>query len=348
MSQLAFRPLGRTGLRVTALGLGLAPIGNLYKPMSDADARDIIDTAITLGVRYFDTAPFYGFGLSERRTGDALRGRDDLTISTKAGRLLIPIRRDGTAVERHGFASPMPFEPVFDYSYDGILHSHEQSLHRLGLPRIDLLLIHDIGRMTHGAAHEERLKQLVKGGGLKALRRLRDEGVISAIGLGVNETDVCLDLLDRTELDIILIAGRYTLLEQGAIETLLPRCAAGGVSVVIGAPFNSGILASGASELAARYNYVPASHPIRLRVRRIEEVCAAHGVPLAAAALQFPLAHEAVAAVIPGFASAAEVRSGIDHFRTPIPPALWSDLRSEKLIDAAAPVPRPELEEDGS
>lgn len=346
---LPTRSLGRAGLRVTALGLGLAPLGNLYRPISDEEARGTLDTALELGIRHFDTAPFYGFGLSERRTGDALRGRSDTIISTKAGRLLEATAESALQAERHGFVSPMPFEPVFDYSHDGILRSYEQSLQRLGLARIDILLLHDIGPQTHGAAHRQKLAQLIDGGGLTALRRLRDERAVSGIGVGVNEVNICLELLELAELDVILLAGRYTLLEQGAVEQLLPKCLAAGVAVVVGGPFNSGILATGASTSeAAHYNYARPTSAVLQRVRRLETVCAAHHVPLAAAALQFPLAHPAVASVVPGFASAAEVRSGVDHFHTPIPAALWSDLRSERLIDPRAPTPQPQIEADHS
>jgi D-threo-aldose 1-dehydrogenase len=239
----------------------------------------------------------------------------------------------------------MPFEPIFDYSHDGILRSHEHSLQRLGLGRIDILLIHDIGKLTHGGRHAERLNQLIDGGGLRALCRLRQEKAVAAIGIGVNEIDICLDLMDRAELDVLLLAGRYTLLEQGAIEELLPRCVTAGVSVVVGGPFNSGILATGSSAAAPpRYNYDPAPAAVRGRVRRLESVCQSHGVPLAAAALQFPLAHSAVASVIPGFASADEVAAGAAHFRIAIPDALWSDLRTEGLIDPRAPVPGAQLQ----
>lgn len=337
---LPTRTLGRTGLSVTALGLGLAPLGNLYRSISGAEACETLEAAHELGIRYFDTAPYYGFGLSERRAGDALRGRPDVVISTKVGRLLKPAPDADTASDRHGFISPMPFEPEFDYSYDGILRSHEQSLQRLGLARIDILLIHDIGRLTHGEKHTERLAQLIDGGGLKALRRLRDEKMVSAIGLGVNEMEICLDLMDRAELDLLLLAGRYTLLEQGALDRLLPRCTAESVPVVIGGPFNSGILATGTTAAAPpRYNYGPAPAEVRQRAQRLDEVCTSHGVPLVAAALQFPLAHPAVSAVIPGFASADEVRAGVAHFKTPIPDGLWADLQHEGLIDSRAPVP---------
>lgn len=339
-SSLPSRNLGRTEVEITELGLGLAPLGSLYRSVSEQDARDTLDAALQLGIRYFDTAPYYGFGLSERRAGDALRGELGIVISTKAGRLLKPHPEVDVSAERCGFVSPMPFEPVYDYSYDGILRSHEHSLQRLGLGRIDILLIHDIGKLTHGERHAERLAELIDGGGLKALQRLREEKAVSAIGVGVNETDICLDLMDRAELDVLLLAGRYTLLEQGAIHDLLPRCTAAGISLLIGGPFNSGILATGATEADhPRYNYGPAPTEVRERVRRLEAVCRSYGIPLAAAALQFPLAHPSVAAVIPGFASAEELRAGVAYFRTPIPADLWADLKREDLIDPGAPVP---------
>ena len=342
---LPSRTLGRTAIGVTTLGLGLAPLGNLYRAISDREASDTVQKALELGIRYFDTAPYYGFGLSERRAGDGLREEAQAVISTKVGRLLKPDADVDTSVERCGFVSPMPFEPIYDYSYDGILRSHEDSLQRLGRGRIDVLFIHDIGKLTHGDRHNERLAELIEGGGLKALRRLRDEKAVSAVGLGVNEIGICLDLMDRAELDVLLLAGRYTLLEQGAIDELLPRCTNSGVSVVIGGPFNSGILATGATPTATpRYNYGPAPRQVREQVMRLEAVCRSHGVPLAAAALQFPLAHPAVAAVIPGFANAGEVRSGVEHFQMPIPDSLWSDLRTEGLTDTRAPVPGSETE----
>jgi D-threo-aldose 1-dehydrogenase len=344
-SALPVRTLGRTAVGVTALGLGTAPLGNLYRPVSEAAARDTLDTAIELGIRYFDTAPYYGFGLSERRVGDAVRGHADIVLSTKAGRLLKPAPEADLAGDRHGFLSPMPFEPEIDYSHDGILRSHEQSLQRLGLARIDILLVHDIGRQTHGDEHAAKLEQLIDGGGLKALGRLRDEGSVSAIGIGVNEVEICLDLMNRAELDVLLLAGRYTLLEQGAIDELLPRCTTEGVAVVIGGPFNSGILATGVSAPGTpRYNYSAAPAAIRERASRLEGVCASHKVSLVAAALQVPLAHPAVSAVIPGFASAAEVRSGVAHFQTPIPAELWADLQAQGLIDPRAPVPHAQVE----
>jgi D-threo-aldose 1-dehydrogenase len=290
------------------------------------------------GIRYVDTAPYYGFGLSERRVGDLLRGRRDVVLSTKVGRLLVPAAAAETGSERHGFASPMPFEPVFDYTRDGILRSFEASLQRLGLAQIDILYVHDIGRQTHRELDARYRSQLLDGGGLEALTDLRRSGAVSAIGLGVNEIEVCLDLMQQADFDVLLLAGRYTLLEQGALDQLLPRCLDACASIVVGGPFNSGVLAAGSSG-GGHYNYAPVPPEVRERVRALEAVCAAHSVPLPAAALQFPLAHPAVAAVIPGFASPEEVRSGLEFYHFPIPAAFWSDLKEAKLIDPRAPTP---------
>jgi D-threo-aldose 1-dehydrogenase len=332
------RRIGRTTLSVSELGLGTAPLGNLYRRISDSDSAAIMQGALDGGIRYVDTAPFYGFGLSERRVGDLLRARPDFVISTKAGRLLAPAPAADTASERHGFASPMPFEPAFDYTRDGILRSFDASLQRLGLARVDILYVHDIGRQTHGESDPLYRSQLIEGGGLMALAELRAKGFVSAVGLGVNEIEVCLELMQEAEFDVLLLAGRYTLLEQRALDELLPRCLETSTSIVIGGPFNSGVLAAGSSG-QGHYNYAPVPAEIQERVRALESVCAVHGVPLAAAALQFPLAHAAVAAVIPGFASAEEVRSGLEFYRSPIPEGFWTDLKEKNLVDARAPTP---------
>jgi len=332
------RRIGRTALSVTELGLGAAPLGNLYQPVSDSSAAGIVRGGLDGGIRYVDTAPYYGFGLSERRVGDLLRGQRDVVLSTKVGRLLVPAAAADTSSERHGFASPVPFEPVFDYTRDGILRSFEASLQRLGLAQIDILYVHDIGRQTHGELDALYRSQLLDSGGLEALTDLRRGGAVSAIGLGVNEIEVCLDLIQKADFDVLLLAGRYTLLEQGALDQLLPRCLESCTSIVVGGPFNSGVLAAGSSG-GGHYNYAPVPPEVRERVRALEAVCAAHAVPLPAAALQFPLAHPAVAAVIPGFASPEEVRSGLEFYRFPIPAAFWSDLKEAKLIDPRAPTP---------
>ncbi|MDF7774095.1 aldo/keto reductase [Sphingomonas sp. AOB5] len=325
------RRIGRTELFVPELGFGTAALGNLYRQVSDADAHATVEAALAAGLTYADTAPYYGFGLAERRLGEALHG--EVVVSTKVGRLLVPV--DGPiADERHGFVAADPFEPVYDYSHDGILRSHEDSLRRLNRDRIDMLLVHDIGARTHGANHPAMLAQLL-GSGVTALRRLRNEGTVSAIGIGVNETEIALDLIDRIELDAILLAGRYTLLEQGALDALFPRCAETGTSIVIGGPYNSGLLTGGAT-----YDYAAAPADILERARRLEAACVRHGVSLAAAALQFPLAHPLVASVIPGLASPKEVQETVTRYSTPIPPALWEDLKAQGLLHPHAPIPQ--------
>jgi D-threo-aldose 1-dehydrogenase len=338
-ASLATRVLGRTQLRVSELGLGTATLGNLFHPMSDQVAHSTLSEALGHGFTYVDTAPYYGFGLSERRVGDALRGRRGIVLSTKVGRLLKPdIIIDGR--ERHGFHSPVPFKPVFDYSYDAILRSYEDSLQRLGLARVDILYIHDIGSLTHGGEDGFHFDALTRGGGLRALGKLRESGAIGAFGVGANEVEACIRVMDCAPLDVILLAGRYTLLQQGALSTLFPKCEAVGTSVVIGGPYNSGILATGVRRPGAqRYDYIHAPAAIIERVGGIEDICTAHGVPLAAAALQFPLAHPVVASVIPGLDHPHRVAETVELYRTPIPADLWSALRSAKLIDASAPTP---------
>jgi D-threo-aldose 1-dehydrogenase len=337
---LARRQLGRTGLEVSVLGFGGAGIGNLYRVLGDEDARAAVTESFTSGVRYFDTAPFYGFGLSESRIGAALGGAQPLpVISTKVGRRLVPTGPQDEKVGREGYFSPRPFAPVFDYGYDAIMRSHADSLERLGLPRVDVLLCHDIGRMTHGDAHEARIAEFLEGG-YRAMRELRDTGAVQAIGLGVNEWEVCVELMERCELDCLLLAGRYTLLEQPALAKLLPLCVERRVSVICGGPFNSGILAAGSrAGSQAHYNYAAPPVAVLERVRRLEALCEEFAVPLQAAALQFPLAHPAVASVVAGCVTGAEARSCARMFSHPIPREFWLALREHALVTAAAPLP---------
>lgn len=332
------RLLGSTGLPVAEIGFGAGTLGNLYHPVSDAEARAALEAGLAAGIDYFDTAPFYGFGLSERRVGDALRGVDAV-LSTKVGRLLAPdpgLRGDAL---RDGFRSPMPFRPLFDYTYDGIMRSWEASLHRLGVARVNVLFVHDIGAMTHGAEHGQRFAQLADGGGLRALEQLRAAGEIDGFGIGVNEVAVCHAVMAQAHLDVILLAGRYTLLEQAPLQQLLPDCLRAGTALVIGGPYNSGILATGTGSAQPFYDYAPAPPDIVARVARIEAVAARHGVTLAAAALQFPLAHPAVACVLPGLASAARVGQTLRLHGEAIPAAFWEELRHDGLLHPAAPVP---------
>jgi D-threo-aldose 1-dehydrogenase len=338
---IALRELGATGLKVTELGFGTAPLGNLFRPLADEVARATLTAARDAGFGYYDTAPFYGFGLSERRLGDALRGRKDIILSTKVGRLLKPVPGPvDETVPRHGYATPMPFEPVYDYSYDALMKSYEASLQRLGLSRIDVLYIHDIGRLTHGEQNAARMTELTKGRGLKALEELRAAKAISGFGMGVNEIPACLEVMDHARLDVILLAGRYTLLEQTSLDELFPRCAVAGTAIVVGGPYNSGILAVGTRTAATLYyDYAPAPAAVIEKVRRIEAVCERHGTPLAAAALQFPLGHKLVASVIPGLDSPQRVEQTMALYRHKIPAALWQELRQENLLHPDAPAP---------
>jgi D-threo-aldose 1-dehydrogenase len=342
-SSLRRRPLGRTRLHVSELGLGAACLGNLYRPMSDAEVQETLDSAFSADISYVDCAPYYGFGLCEQRVGHGLRGRDNVVVSTKVGRLLEPAPEVSDDSERFGFRSAMPFTPIFDYSYDGVMKSWESSLQRLGLRRVNVLYVHDIGRLTHGALHEGRLRQLTNGGGLRALEELRASGQIDAVGIGVNEIPICLELLQEADFDAILLAGRYTLLEQQALDALFPECARRGTSIVIGGPYNSGILATGTrGATEPRFNYEIAETHVMLRVRRLERVCRAFGVPLPAAALQFVLAHPQVASVIPGLGGSSQVVDTMAFYRASIPAELWCELKSQKLIREDAPVPTAE------
>lgn len=338
------RPLGQTELSVSELGFGAGPLGNLYRPVTDSVAHEAVDAAFEAGLRYYDTAPYYGLGLSERRVGDALRGRDGVVLSTKVGRLLKPDQDLEGAAERFGFAKPLPFALIYDYSYDGIMRSVEDSSQRLGLARIDIALVHDIGRYTHGERDSETFAQLTSGGGYRALDSLRSSGWISAIGLGVNEVEICERCLDFAPFDCLMLAGRYTLLEQDPLQGLLARCVEAGTSILLGGPYNSGILATGTRGGAvAHFDYGPAPRDIIERVSRIEAVCDAHRVQLAAAALQFPLAHSAVASVVPGLSTASRVAQTVSLFEAKIPADFWQELKHEGLLHPEAPVPAGEV-----
>jgi D-threo-aldose 1-dehydrogenase len=300
-----------------------------------------VEAALAAGIRYFDTAPLYGHGLGEERLGRALRGRlrDSFILSTKVGRLLEPGApgKDDSAL----FIDVPPARIVYDYSYDGVMRSYGESRRRLGLDRIDILYIHDVDAVTHGSrqASERRVAEVMEGG-YRALDELRRSGDVAAIGAGVNEWEVCETLIGLGDFDLFLLAGRYTLLEQEAARSFLPLCVERGVGVVIGGPYNSGILATGAVT-GATYDYAPASTDIVDRVRAIEAVCRRHGVPLAAAALQFPLAHPAVISVIPGGQTAGEVERNVATLGKVIPAAFWRDLKDAGLLDDGALVPDP-------
>ncbi|MCW4462797.1 aldo/keto reductase [Sphingomonas sp. BT-65] len=325
------------------LAFGAASIGNLYRAVPDDQAREVVVRAWDAGIRYFDTAPHYGFGLSEKRLGAALAELDPAQtaiVSTKIGRRLDPRPDADLSVARQAFVSPEPYESVFDYSYDAVMRSYEASLKRLRRDRIDILYAHDLGSFAHGDAHPRLFREFLDGG-YRAMRELRDSGAVSAIGLGVNETAVCIEMLGAGEIDLIMLAGRYTLLEQDPLDDLLPLCAEHGVRLVIAGPYNSGILAKGVRHGGAipNFNYEPAPTAIVERVEAIEDICARHGVQLAAAALQFPLAHPQVASVVPGMGSVRQVEDALALMARPIPAALWAELKDTGLIRRDAPVP---------
>jgi D-threo-aldose 1-dehydrogenase len=329
------RQVGRTALRVTEIGLGTATMGGKRFTVEHATGEAIVRAAWAAGIRYVDTAPFYGVGAAEHRVGDALRGEDRnaWVLSTKVGRLLKPHRGPGES-EDQGL-SPFHFDVVYDYSYDGIMRSVEDSYQRLGLAKLDILFVHDIGVYQHGVEANAHHVRILRDSGYKALEELKRTGVCSAFGLGVNEKEIILDVMQWGDWDVFLLAGRYTLLEQGPLDDLLPLCEKRGASIVVGGPLNSGILAG-----RDTWNYAPAPADVVDRVQRIQAVCDAHHVPMPAAAFQFPLAHPAVCAIIPGPRNAAEFNENVPLFTFPIPGALWSDLKTAGLVRQDAPVPK--------
>ncbi len=331
---------GSGRLDVTLLGFGGAPLGNLYTAISEAEAQATLDAAWEAGIRLFDTAPLYGFGLSEERFGRALSGRPraELVLSTKVGRLLEDCAP--ADVPQIGFHNTPNRTFRYDYSFDAVMRSHAESLKRLKLDRVDILLVHDVDIYTHKSqeASDARVRELFDRGGYRALEELRASGTVAAIGAGVNEWQVCERLLGLGDFDCFLLAGRYTLLEQEPLDSFLPLCEWRGVGIILGGPFNSGILATG-PVAGARYNYEPAPPEILERVAGIETVCKAHGVRLIEAALHFVLAHPAITTVIPGANSAGQVLANFALLEARIPPALWSDLKSEGLLRPDAPVP---------
>jgi D-threo-aldose 1-dehydrogenase len=332
---------GGRSIDFTELGFGAAPLGNLYRAVSDEHAQEVLEAAWATGMRYFDTAPLYGLGLSESRLMPFLRTkpRDEYVISTKIGRLL----KVSTPQERTGigkfFDTPSRRE-VYDYTYDGVMRSLEFSLERMGIDHVDILLAHDLDLFTHKsqAVVDAKIDEFMKSG-YYALLSLREQGVIKAFGAGVNEWQVCETLLKAGDFDLFLLAGRYTLLEQEALSSFLPLCEERGVGIVLGGPYNSGILATGPKP-GAWYNYDPAPKHILERVAKIEAVCKRHKVKLAEAALRFPLHHPQVVSVIPGGANAKEVALNARTMAAKLPRALWKDLKAEGLLRKDAPVPK--------
>lgn len=331
------KKFGRVDLDVTAFGFGTAPVGNIFREIDEETSDAMFQASWDAGVRYYDTAPMYGHGLSELRTGQSLRwkNRDDLVLSSKVGRRLVPAKR--STIDFAPWTNAAPFNMEFDYTYDGTMRAFEDSLQRLALERMDICFIHDIDVFTRGDEQPEVFKQAMDGS-WKALSKLRDEGVVKAIGVGVNEWEVCQAALEARDFDCFLLAGRYTLLEQDSQDTFLPMCEERGAAVVVGGGFNSGILATGAKE-GAKYNYAPAPAEIMDRVTKIEAVCADHNVPLPAAALQFVVAHPAIPSFIAGTRTVEQLQQNLDWFSHPIPTDFWAELKHKGLLREDAPVP---------
>ncbi|SDJ08327.1 aldo/keto reductase [Salipiger marinus] len=327
------RQLAQTGLSVTALGLGSAPLGGLYADVPRADALATLQRAWDLGIRYFDTAPMYGLTRAEHLVGHVLRESDDsYVLSTKVGRLMTTARAGRDLPPEPpknpldpGFHNALPFREVFDYSYDAIMRSYDDSQQRLGLRRIDLLYVHDIGPVTHGDAHAHHWQALTRGGGFRALQELKAAGDIKGFGLGVNEWEVIRDALEETDLDCCMLAGRYSLLDRDAEDTFLPLAAQRGVALALGGVYNSGILAAPKGG-RRKFNYADAPAEIVAKVEALRSVCDDHGVPLAAAAIRFPMRHPAVTCVVIGAKTPDQLQQNVDWFGTDLPDSLWSDL----------------------
>ena len=319
-----------TGISLTSLGFGTAAIGGLFEPVVTKDGEKVLKSAFDHGLHYVDTAPYYGLGRSEHMVGNILRG-EDCIVSTKVGRILKPGAMSNPA--QIGWPDALPFNPVFDYSYDGIMRSFEDSQQRLGMDHIDILYVHDIGEMTHGGDNEEYFKILADDG-YRALSDLRKSGLVKAIGIGVNEIDICHDILKIGDWDVFLLAGRYSLLEQMSLDYLLPQCQKNDVSIVIGGPYNSGILVGGYT-----WNYGKAPDYIITKVKSLNVVANEFNIPLAAAALQFPLAHPVIASVIPGIRNMAQLETTLEWANISIPTEFWTELKNRNLLHPAAPTP---------
>ena len=327
----------RSGLEFTAIGYGGAPIGNFNGSFTEAEAHDMVSQAWEQGVRYFDTAPGYGNGLSEYRLGHALRERDrtQLVLSTKVGRVVTPTL---DAPSTNGqYRDIPPFVADYDYSYDGVMRAVEQSMQRMLIDRFDMLFIHDCDRYTHGAAASEYFHQAIVSA-FPALESLREQGVVKAIGFGINETDLMMEAVKTTDVDVCLLAGRYTLLEQEPLDELFPMCHERGVGIVLGGVYNSGVLAKGPVD-GARFNYAPAPPDVLTKAGRIEEICRRHKVALAAAALQFAYAHPVVVSICLGARDQKQQENNARMLESSVPRQLWEDLRAAQLIQDDAPTP---------
>lgn len=327
------RTHSRTGVSLTGMGLGCAQMGNLYRVTPYDESKSAFTASWNAGIRYFDTAPLYGFTRSELRLGTMLTDfrREEYVVSTKVGRVMVP--DEAVGAEEQGYVEPLPFRAVYDYSYDGVMRSFEASQQRLGILKPDILYVHDIGSVTHGDSQEHYWKQLTEEGGFKALGKLREEGSTRAIGLGVNEWEVIRDAMQVFDIDICMLAGRYTLLEQQSLS-FMDDCAAKGVGIVIAGAFNSGILAGN-----KKFNYTDAPPELLARVDALHAVCEEQGVTMQAAALQFPLAHPAALTIASGARNGDQLKANAAWFEEDIPASFWSSLKERGLIADGAPVP---------
>jgi len=344
MTVLEKRKIGNTGVELTSLGLGTSPLGGcgVRVPFTDFDA--VVMKAYELGVRYFDTAPLYGLGKSEHSLGHVLRVNgiiEDVVISTKAGRILKPASRSKRAESLYGinWIDPLPYVDEYDYTYDGIMRSFEDSQQRMGVDGVDILYLHDVSGVWHRDSYDLYLSQL-RQSGYRACDELRSSGAVKAIGLGVNETASVLQVAAEFNLDCSLVAGRYTLLNHQPLEDFFPEAQRRGIAIIAGGVYNSGVLAEGSKGAAAvrTYDYQTASPEILKRVEALEAVCGEFGISLATAATQFVYSHPAVTAVVQGALSTAHVEANVKAISEKIPPGFWSALKAKSLIPEAAPI----------
>ena len=344
MDPFEMQQLGQTGVQVTRLGFGGAQLGGLHRTLDEQEAEQTLEAVYNAGILYYDTSPFYGHGRSEHRVGHYLRQqpRDSFVLSTKVGRLYKSAHLPPVHFKQRSqiWTDGLPFVFEFDYTYDGVMRSHEDSLQRLGVDRVEVLLIHDLDVDLYDGEDgiAGAMDQLDSGGGLKALMQLRDSGAIKAIGAGINREEMIKQFLDRFDLDVFLLAMPYSLIEQNALDEILPMCAERKVCIIKGAPYASGVLATGAVS-HAHYNYAPATPEVLEKVRRIEQVCHRHEAQLRSVALQFPFGHECIVSTIPGVMSPQEVNDNVQMMSAEIPQDLWSELKAEGLLRSDAPTP---------
>jgi len=337
MNPFETKILGNTGVKTPLLGFGGAPLGELFEKVEHLQAVETLNEAYDSRIRYYDTAPWYGHGLSEHRLGNLLRQkhRHDFILSTKVGRVYRPFKGDPVLFDGSPWIGGLPFEWRFDYSAAGFERSFLDSTMRLGLNRIDILVIHDLDSSYHGKSVSKKLHELESG--MDWLKTMKNSNVIQAFGAGINDIEMIPLFLEHFELDFFLVAMPYTLLNQGPLEEIFPECERRSVGIIIGSPYASGVLATGSRE-ESKYGYANVSEEIRKKVKSIELICDAHGIPLKAAALQFPLAHPLVSSVIPGALKDTQVLENIEMLKRPVPPEFWIELKQTGLLHPDAPV----------